>query len=429
MLVPSRSHQAGIGHERGCCLRRGARKWRRVAAGGRRPQVGLDADQHSRRAGGEREVGVHVGAGEAVLDAGDAVGSRDRPQRDRAVLGGPVAADRRKRVGHEARIAVGVREAERRGRGECGQEAADALLGELAERSRGAGREGVAAAVRRPEREVYVTGGARLGGLRLGHERRRHAVARRDCANRLLRHEGGVGRVEGVVVVDVQLELADAVLEAQRLHGDTGVSESGRDCREQRQIDRRAECVVRIGAVVDGARRLEAARGEILHRLGEQVELELEAAAQAQAAPGELLEHALETGAGIDRHGIAARELPGAEHPGLAVQPRGDGGRFREQLEDDVGIAVARTRVPAVVAGGRLHPAAGDVEAEEALREGHAVALGRRDGGRGGQPLAAPDSQMIGCADVDVADLAVGQPRGQRVLTRRRRCSCPFPRR
>ena len=44
--------------------------------------------------------------------------------------------------------------------------------------------------------------------------------------------------------------------------------------------------------MVDGPRSLESAGCEILDRLGEQIELELEAAAQPQAVPGEPVERA-----------------------------------------------------------------------------------------------------------------------------------------
>ena len=110
--------------------------------------------------------------------------------------------------------------------------------------------------------------------------------------------------------MDVQLELADAVLEAQGLDGDPGVREAARDGREQREIDRRAQRVVRVGAVVNGLRGCESAGGQGLHGLGQQIELELETAAQPQPVPRQSRERAFQARARIDRYALAIREMP-----------------------------------------------------------------------------------------------------------------------
>ena len=229
---------------------------------------------------------------------------------------------------------------------------------------------------------------------RAGHERRAEPEPGGGDADRLLRQERLVGGAERVAVGDVQLELADAVLEVRRLDPDAGALERRDDGVDEATVERGAQAVVRVRALV------ERAVG------GHEVALELEGGLQLEVAAAQLAEHPAQRAARAERQRRAVRQQPVAEHPALVAEPRAGDGRRLVELQQHVGVAGVGARIPPVVSRGRRHPLAGDVESEDAVRESDPAACG----GPGRNALPAPDTEMVSAAGVDVRDAERGDP-------------------
>ena len=172
------------------------------------------APGHDRR---EREVRVHVRAGHAVLEARQALLGLDGADRRRAVVVAPGDGRRGPAVGHEALRAVDRRAEDRGRRRQRREQAGDGLARERVGLPGRPRREQVLAAVRRPQRHVDVARRAGPVLARLGHERRGAPVGRRHRLHGLLEQERVVGRAQGLVVADVDLDLALARLAVRRL--------------------------------------------------------------------------------------------------------------------------------------------------------------------------------------------------------------------
>ena len=276
----------------------------------------------------------------------DGAAVADRAQRDGAVLRGPRARGSGERVELQPRVAIGERQAQR---DRCGQRLEQA--GEGVAMVVVAGRLTVA-----PERQVDV--GRAAGLVRVGprHERGAQPQPGGGDADRLLCEERLVGGAERVAVGDVQLQLADAVLEVRRLDPQAGALERRDDGVDEIAVERGAQAVIRVGALVQ-------------RPVGRpQVALQLERRPQLEATGRELGQPAAQCAARAERQRRAVGQDPVAEHPPVTAEPRADDRRRRVEGEQHVGIARVGARIPPAVARGRRHPVAGDVEPEQRHR-------------------------------------------------------------
>ena len=177
-----------------------------------------------------RQVGVHVAAGEAVLDV-EAVAVADDPEAGRPVVAAPDDVDRRPRQRGVALVRVDVRGDEdrqlARQRHHPGHELAE-LLSDMP--------------YGRPAFWSWVSGCSPSssqmlmwrwpdepgpGVVRLGHERDAPAVEVGDLLGAVLEQHAPVGRLEDVVVADVDLVLAGRRLALARTRSGSGPRSSG----------------------------------------------------------------------------------------------------------------------------------------------------------------------------------------------------------
>ena len=244
----------------------------------RRLEPGRDAVETRGDGRGEGEIGVRVGAGDAVLHA-EAAPLAAETEAAGAVV--PAGDDARGRERARLVALVGVHA----GRVEVGELARHRELARepLAEEgARGAERGAVPGRREErlptalvPERRVEVEGGARRAHVVLRHERHGTAVEVRDLLGPVLVERRAVGHLERLGVAEVDLLLASAPLALRALDGDVGRLHAVADRADQRLLLRRLEDVI-VLEIAGGRRQLAIAlRARRLERLLEDVELEL----------------------------------------------------------------------------------------------------------------------------------------------------------
>ena len=390
-----------------------------------------------------RDVEVRIGArlADAVLDPGAGVaGAAEHAQHRAAVVAAPGQRVRRHRVRPEPAVGVDRGRAEHRHRAAMLEQAGEpgrARVGEHVHRvARAAARrglvatEGVGAArqvvqrlvqvpaarhhvrERRPADEAGVVAGA---AQRLGHAVAEgdHPVGGRERIARL-EHRLDLARPE----LDLERgerqpqALGGALDDAQRLVAAIGPAfgeqvVAGMDHGHRRRLARPG-----------GALRVQ--RRGIAQRIGEaiDVELDLEAAGQAEAFPGEAIQRLTQDEAGVDRHRRRVVEPGLGAHPAGAGRPRQDdeaggiGQQHQVVGEAEAGQARGRARLEHAVRG-----AVGGVLEKDGADQADAVGERPRHR-RGGEGLAAQDAVAVAPADAHEVDALAAEPPQHRLRRR-----------
>ena len=231
------------------------------------------------------QVGVHVAAREAVLDV-ERRAVADEPEAGRPVVAAPDDVDRRPRQRGVALVRVDVRGDEdrqlARQRHHPGHEP-----GERVATCRTAGfafgswvSDVVAVLV--PDAHVEMAGRAGPGVVRLGHERDAPAVEVGDLLRAVLEEHAPVGRLEDVVVADVDLVLAGRRLALAELDRDPRLGHLVAQEPVERLGLRRLEQVVVLVVVAEPLGRARSpCSADLLPRVLEDVVLELGAGLDA----------------------------------------------------------------------------------------------------------------------------------------------------
>jgi len=200
-----------------------------------------------------------------------------------------------------------------------------------------------------------VTGRAGPVAARLGHERGHEAVLGGYLLDAVLVHERIVGRLERVVVADVQLELARAGLRVAGLDRYAGQGQLTADLPDQVLVQAAAVHAVGVGARPE---RLQPPAG--LRQRGqvttEQVELVLNPDLRLQTVRAGAVDQPPQRDPGIDRHALAIGEPKLAEHPRCPLMPGQEPGGGQIRYGEDIreALLLAREVERVRVAAGRL---------------------------------------------------------------------------
>ena len=166
----------------------------------------------AKRRGGQ--VGVGVGAADAVLDMPTGGRAARHAQAHGAVVDAPGLRQRRVAVGLEAPVGVGVGTEQQERVEQAGEHAADRLAQQRRAGGVVAGEQVVALFV--GQADVQVHAGAGQVVERLGHETGEHSVLVRDALDQALVADRLVHGGEGVAVVEGDFHLARGIFRDRR---------------------------------------------------------------------------------------------------------------------------------------------------------------------------------------------------------------------
>ncbi len=182
----------------------------------------LEIAQHTevaaRQRCGDRQVGIGIGAGDAVLEPHRGGCAHRHAQAHGAVVVAPVRVDGRRLVAGDAPVGVDVGREKRHGRRQIGLQAADKAQEQrrivVGRRRKQISPLSVGDAL------MDVHGAARLALHRLGHEGGVDVVAQRRFAHGALEQEHLVGQAQRIAVHEVDLHLRGARFVHQRIDFD-----------------------------------------------------------------------------------------------------------------------------------------------------------------------------------------------------------------
>ena len=252
-----------------------------------------------------------------------------------------------------------------------------------------------------PGAHVEVARRAGPAVVGLGHERDAPAVEVGDLLRAVLEDHGPVGRLEHVVVADVDLVLAVGRLPLAELDRDPRLGHLvAQQAMERLRLGRLEQLVVLV-VVAERLGHRPAALGEALPRVLEHVVLELRAALDGDAHVRGALDLALEDRPRADRDLRAALLGGVGEHEGRLLEPRQHAQRVPGGLGDPVAVAGLPVHQREALGRAHLH-----VRAQEVGAEVRAVVDDAGEERLGLDALADQAALHVGDGDDERVDLA-----------------------